>query len=82
MKQSMLVKLHTKKGYRELVGGRLPVPGAKVAKARRSDLIPLVVSRPDTDIWLVRSVDPLPAGEYALMIDPQNFYIFPFAVSD
>ncbi|MGD0731170.1 MAG: hypothetical protein ABR956_07895 [Terracidiphilus sp.] len=80
----VLVKLHPKKGARELDGGRMfvyPVVGnSKMADANKSDLIPADVSQPDSHVWLVRPQSPLEPGEYALMLGTQNLSIFPFAV--
>jgi len=77
----ILVKLHPLKGMRELDGGKLPILGAKLAEAGKSDLIPAEVSHPDSTVWLVRSQDPLPEGEYALMLGAQNMAVFPFTIS-
>jgi hypothetical protein len=80
----VLVRLHPKKGLRELDGGRMivypVVGGSKMADANKSDLIPVEVSQPDSQIWLVRSQIPLEPGEYALMLGTQNLSIFPFTV--
>jgi hypothetical protein len=51
-----------------------------MADANKSDLIPVEVSQPDSQIWLVRSQIPLEPGEYALMLGTQNLSIFPFTV--
>ena len=77
----IIVRLHPQKGMRELDGGKLPVLGAKMAEAGKSDLMPADVSHPDNTVWLVRSQDVLPEGEYALMLGTQNFAVFPFTVS-
>lgn len=77
----VLVRLHPKKDFRELDGGRLPVLGSKIADASRNDLIPIEVSQPESIVWLVRPREALPAGEYALMLGTQNINIFPFTVS-
>jgi len=80
----VLVRLHPKKGVRELDGGRMivfPVVGnSKMADANKSDLILAEVSRPDPQVWLVRPLTPLDPGEYALMLGTQNMSIFPFTV--
>jgi hypothetical protein len=81
----VLVRLHPKKGARELDGGRmivLPVVGgSKMADANKTDLIPIDVSQPDPQVWLVRPQFPLDPGEYALMLGTQNISIFPFTVA-
>jgi hypothetical protein len=78
------VRLHPKKLSRELDGGRMivypVVGGSKMADANKSDLIPVDVSQPDPQIWIVRSQSPLEPGEYALMLGTQNLNIFPFTV--
>jgi hypothetical protein len=78
------VRLHPKKQSRELDGGRMivypVVGGSKMADANKSDLIPVDVSHPDPQVWLVRSQIPLEPGEYALMLGTQNLSIFPFTV--
>lgn len=76
----VIVKLHAKKDSRELDGGRLPIIGAKMAEARENDLIPVKVSQPESTVWLVRPVQAIPPGEYALMLGTQNINIFPFTV--
>jgi hypothetical protein len=80
----VLVRLHPKKLSRELDGGRMivypVVGGSKMADANKSDLIPVDVSQPDPQIWIVRSQSPLEPGEYALMLGTQNLNIFPFTV--
>lgn len=75
-----LVKLHSKKGSRELDGGRLPIMGAKITEAAENDLITVEVSQPENTVWLVRPREALPPGEYALMLGTQNMSIFPFTV--
>lgn len=80
----VLVRLHAKKGVRELDGGKmivLPVVGgSKLADANKSDLIPVDLSHPDPQVWLIRPQVPLAPGEYALMLGTQNVSIFPFTV--
>lgn len=76
-----LVRLHPKKNLRELDGGRLPLLGAKMSEAKQSDLIAVEVSQPENMVWLVRPLQALPEGEYALMLGTQNMSIFPFTVS-
>jgi hypothetical protein len=80
-----LVRLHPKKGARELDGGRMfvyPIVGnSKMADANKSDLILADVSHPDPHVWLVRAQSPLEPGEYALMLGTQNLSIFPFTVA-
>lgn len=80
----VLVRLHPKKGLRELDGGRMivypVVGGSKMADANKSDLIPVEVSQPEAQVWLVRSQSSLEPGEYALMLGTQNLSIFPFTV--
>ena len=80
----VLVRLHPKKGARELDGGRMivyPVAGgSKMADANKSDLVPVDVSQPEPQYWLIRPQSPLEPGEYALMLGTQNISIFPFTV--
>ena len=80
----VLVRLHPKKGLRELDGGRMivypVVGGSKMADANKSDLIPADVSHPDSQVWLIRPQSPLQPGEYALMLGTQNISIFPFTI--
>jgi hypothetical protein len=82
----VLVRLHPKKDSRELDGGRmrvLPVVGgSKTVEANQTDLIAVDVSQPENMVWLVRPRDPLPAGEYALMLGTQNVNLFPFSVGE
>jgi hypothetical protein len=81
----IIVRLHPKKGARELDGGRMtvyPVVGnSKMADANKTDLIPVDVSHPESIVWLVRPAVTLPPGEYALMLGTKNVYIYPFAVT-
>jgi len=80
----VLVRLHLKKGVRELDGGKMivypVVGGSKTADANKSDLIPVDVSHPEPQVWLIRPQSLLQPGEYALMLGTQNLSIFPFAV--
>ncbi|MDR3724731.1 MAG: hypothetical protein P4K83_09630 [Terracidiphilus sp.] len=80
----VLVRLHPKKGVRELDGGRMIVRpivgGSKMADANASDIIPVDLSHPEPQVWLIRPQLPLEAGEYALMLGTQNMSIFPFSV--
>ena len=76
----VIVKLHAKKDSRELDSGRLPIIGAKMAGATENDLIPVKVSQPESTVWLVRPLEAIPPGEYALMLGTQNISIFPFTV--
>lgn len=80
----VLVRLHPKKGARELDGGRMTVypvvGGSKMADANKTDLVPADVSQPEPQYWLVRPQSPLEPGEYALMLGTQNISIFPFTV--
>jgi hypothetical protein len=81
----VIVRLHTKKEFRELDGGRmrvLPVVGgSKMADANQSDLLSVDVTQPENMVWLVHPQQPLLAGEYALMLGTQNLSIFPFTVT-
>ncbi len=81
----VVVRLHPKKASRELDGGRMivypVVGGSKMADANKSDLIPVDVSQPESIVWLVRPQQPLPTGEYALMLGTQNLNLFPFTVA-
>lgn len=80
----VLVRLHPKKGSRELDGGKMivypVVGGSKMADANKSDLIQVDVSHPDPQVWLIRPQLPLEPGEYALMLGTQNMSIFPFSM--
>jgi hypothetical protein len=75
----VLVKLHVKKGMRELDGGKLHI-GAKLEEAEKSDLVAVNVSKPEDMVWLVQPQKALSPGEYALMLGTQNIVIFPFTV--
>jgi|SRR5215469_3574474 len=81
----VLVRLHPKKDSRELDGGKMivypVVGGAKSADANKSDLIPVDVSHPEENVWLVRPQEALSPGEYALMLGTQNMSIFAFTVA-
>ncbi len=80
----VLVRLHPKKGARELDGGRMTVypvvGGSKMADANKTDLVPSDVSQPEPQYWLIRPQSSLEPGEYALMLGTQNISIFPFTV--
>ena len=80
-----LVRLHPKKGSRELDGGKMIVypilGGSKQVDARQSDLVPVDVSQPGSGIWLVRPQSSLEPGEYALMLGTENINLFPFEVA-
>jgi hypothetical protein len=80
----VLVRLHSKKDSRELDGGKMivypVVGGAKSADANKSDLIPVDVSHPEENVWLVRPQVTLDPGEYALMLGTQNMSIFAFTI--
>jgi len=81
----VIVRLHSKKDSRELDGGKMivypVVGGAKSADANKSDLIPVDVSHPEENVWLIRAQVPLEPGEYALMLGTQNVNIFPFTIA-
>ncbi|HLZ12016.1 MAG TPA: hypothetical protein VKP58_05465 [Candidatus Acidoferrum sp.] len=77
----LLVKLRVKKDSRELNGGRMPVPGAKVAEAEQNDVIPIEEFDQQEGVRLIRPRAPLPVGEYALLVGRQNVAIFAFGVS-
>ena len=83
--EPVIVRLHPKKGTRELDGGKMivypVVGGSKTADANKSDLMAVHVAHPDPHVWLIRSQASLPAGEYALMLGTQNLNIYPFAVA-
>lgn len=83
--EPIIVRLHPKKGSRELNGGKMivypVVGGSKMADANKRDLISVDVSHPDPNVWLVRSQAPIEPGEYALMLGTQNMSIFPFTVA-
>jgi hypothetical protein len=78
----LLVRLHPKKNFRELDGGRLPILGGKVSEATKNDLVEVDISQPENTVWLIRPRQALLAGEYALMLGTQNLSIFPFRVSN
>ena len=82
--EPVIVRLHPKKTSRELDGGKMivypVVGGSKMADANKTDLIPVDVSHPDPQVWIVRPQSSLAAGEYALMLGTQNISIFPFTV--
>jgi hypothetical protein len=84
--QPVIVRLHPKKNSRELDGGKMivypVVGGSKMAGAKESDLIPVDVSQPNPQVWLVRPHSPLEPGEYALMLGTQNLNLFPFTVAE
>jgi hypothetical protein len=90
--QPVIVRLHVKKGARELDGGRTIVyqvnGESKIADADKSDLIPVDQQQQDSHIWrdahiwLIRPRSALAPGEYALMLGTQNLNIFPFTVAD
>ncbi|MGA3323528.1 MAG: hypothetical protein ABSF45_03590 [Terriglobia bacterium] len=75
-----LVRLHPKKTSRELDGGKLHI-GSKIAEAEQNDLLPINITQPENNVWLVQPQQDLPAGEYALMAGTQNMAIFPFTVA-
>jgi hypothetical protein len=83
--QPAIVRLHPKKNARELDGGKMivypVVGGSKMADANKSDLIPVDVSHPDPQVWIVRPQLVLTPGEYALMLGTQNINIYPFTVA-
>lgn len=83
--EPVIVRLHPKKGARELDGGKFIVyplvGGGKISDASKSDLIPVDQSHPDDTVWLVRPQSPLAPGEYALMLGTQNVNIYPFTVT-
>ena len=64
--EPVLVKLHPKKGARELDGGKMivypVVGGAKTADANKTDLMAVDVAHPDPHVWLIRSQSPLKIG--------------------
>jgi hypothetical protein len=76
-----MVRLHPKKNFRELDGGKLRL-GAKFERAEKSSLIPINISQPESTVWLVQPKQALPSGEYALMLGTQNMAIYPFTVTD
>lgn len=80
----VLVRLHPKKGNRELDGGRMTVypivGGSRMADAKSSDLIPADLAHPEPQVWLIRPKMPLEPGEYALMLGTQNMSLFSFSV--
>ena len=77
----VLVQLHPKKDLRELNAGRIPVLGAKIAKANQSDVVPIKMGQPENACWLLRPREDLAPGEYALMLPTQNFAIFAFTIA-
>ena len=79
--EPLLVKLYPQKGMREFDGGKLPILGAKLAEAGKNDSIQIEISHPENTVWLIRPLETLPAGEYAVMLGAQNVSIFPFTVA-
>jgi len=83
--QPVIVRLHVKKNFRELDGGKMIVypiaGGSKMADANKSDLIPVDVAHPDPQVWLLRPQATLDPGKYALMLGTQNVNIYPFTVT-
>jgi len=79
----VLVKLHTdsKQRTRVLEGGRMPVIGAEIIRAKDSDVIPVDLKQPEKGIWLLCPIEELPDGEYTLMLNAQNLSIFTFSVA-
>lgn len=75
----MLVKLHSKRGSRELDGGRLRM-GAKIVQVTDNDFVAVDVARPENNVWLLRPSEPLSPGEYAIVLGTQDRSIFPFTV--
>ncbi|HEY7339164.1 MAG TPA: hypothetical protein VH639_30025 [Bryobacteraceae bacterium] len=78
--QPVIVKLHPKKDAREFDGGKLHI-GSKAAKAETGDLLPVAISQPEENVWLIQPEQALPPGEYALMLGTQNLNVFPFSVA-
>jgi hypothetical protein len=82
--EPVIVRLHPKKTSRELDGGKMIVypviGGSKMADANKTDLIPVDVSHPDPQVWIVRPQSALAPGEYAVMLGTQNVSIFPFTI--
>ena len=82
----VLVRLHSKKGARELNGGKMTVypivGGSKTADASKTDLVAADVSQPQPQVWLIRPQALLDPGEYAVMLGTQNINIFPFTVEE
>jgi hypothetical protein len=75
----LLVRLHSKKDYRELDGGKIHI-GAKPEEVQQTDLVPISVTTPESTVWLIQPQQALPEGEYALMLGNQNVNIFPFTI--
>lgn len=75
----LIVRLHAKKGSRELDGGKIHI-GAKLEEVEKNDLIAIDVSQPEDGVWLIRPQQELPPGEYAVMLGAQNVSIFAFSV--
>jgi hypothetical protein len=84
--QPVIVRLYPKKDARELDGGKMivypVVGGSKMADATKSDLVPVDISQPAPQVWLVRPQEALEPGEYGLMLGTQNLSIFPFTVAE
>jgi hypothetical protein len=78
----VVVRLHPKKGLRELNAGRVLVLGAKIAEVKQSDEVPTEAVQPENACWLLRPREDLPPGEYALMLPSQNFAIFAFTIAN
>lgn len=76
----LLVRLHPKRGYRDLVGSRLREPGAQIAKVDPHDRVAAVISEDGPDAWILRAKEALQPGEYAIMTGKQNLALFPFTI--
>jgi hypothetical protein len=43
--------------------------------------LPVAISQPEENVWLIQPEQALPPGEYALMLGAQNLNVFPFSVA-
>ena len=78
----VLVRLHAKKESRELVSARVPIMDTTISEAAESDLVEVDLYTPESTVWLLRPREPLPPGEYAVMLKTQNMDIFPFTMTN
>ena len=80
--QPVLVRLHAKKKSRELVSARAPIMDTTISEAAQSDLVQVDLYMPENMVWVLQPREPLPPGEYAVMLKTQNMDIFPFTVTN
>jgi hypothetical protein len=78
----LLVRLHAKRGHRELAGSRLWGPADELATVEKRDCVAIVSGTEGPGVRTLRSKDALAPGEYALVVGKHNMAIFPFTVLD